>query len=196
MSDRTRRMGLLFSVLVIVLFSAMLFFSLKSPPRETESSIGFPHPYTPLAGQEVSFTQAQALVPYKISLPSIIGRYVSLKLEKATNTVTVVFASVRPADDADLFDVIEDNAIVFLEMPNSAGLEAVRQNFMDAINTTKNDVGGGLQPVLINGYFGCMGGNVEHTVAWCTEAAHYQLSANMEVPLQRLADIASSVPLE
>jgi hypothetical protein len=103
---------------------------------------------------------------------------------------------MRPADDTSFTDIIGDNGIILLEIPNPMGLEDAKQNLLDAINTTKNDFGGGLQPLSINGYFGCMGGNVMHTVTWDNWLVHYELVANLNVPLQRLVNIANSIPPE
>jgi len=178
--------------MILSLASLLLYFCIQ-PPSKTSSSLGLP--YSPIVGKEVSLTQAQASVPYKINLPTSLGQYAMIKLDKDTNATTIVFASKKPVDDANFIDILNGNAIVLLEMPNKMTLDASTQNIADAISATKNDVGG-LQPVTINGYSGCAGGNVWHTVTWYTETTYYQLTSNIDYPLQQLVSVANNIPLK
>ena len=167
---------------------------MKPPYLETAPSLGLA--YCPLAGQEVSLAQAQAAVPFKIKLPTSLGQFTVMKFEEELNATTIVFSSEKPADDADFFDIMQTDAIVLFELPNTMTLKDSKQNTLDAISSTRNDVGGGLQPVEINGYFGCAGGNIYHTVTWYTETTYYQLATSLKLPLPQLVEIANSIPLE
>ena len=87
-----------------------------------------------------------------------------MQLKLDGENLMIIYASTKPSQDANIFDVIGQNAIVLLETPNTMTIQLSDQNIKDAIDATKNDAGGGLQPVSINGRLGCAGGNVEHTV--------------------------------
>ncbi|MDI9576718.1 MAG: hypothetical protein QM398_01100 [Thermoproteota archaeon] len=67
--------------------------------------------------------------------------------------------------------------------------------YLETIETTNNDIGI-LQPVTINVFFGCTGGNIWHTVTWYTDVNYYQLAASMKVPIEQLEDITNSIPVK
>jgi hypothetical protein len=170
----------------------ILLSSMKSTSYVSDSPVFFPT-FPPIGGQEVSFTQAQASVPFKINMPSTLGNFVQLKLEK--ENLMIIYAPSKPSPDANIFDIIGQNGIALLETPNTMTSQLSDQNIKDAINATKNDVGGGLQPVNINGHLGCAGGNVEHTVTWYTQTTRYELIASTNYPLQQLIETANSISI-
>lgn len=159
--------------------------------RDSKSGPGLA--YSPIIGQEVSVAQAKSNMPIAIKLPAKLGAVAELKFENSTNSLTAVYSTSKPADDANFIDILNANAIILIQFPSYLTIAGARQNILDAINSTKDDVGGGLQPVSINGYMGCEGGNIWHTVTWYTETTYYQLAASVSYPLQDLVEIANSM---
>jgi hypothetical protein len=195
MKSTNRRKSILLIALVLSILTTTLAISIKSPSSETTSPLGLGIAYCPIAGQEASLTQAQAEVSYVINLPTSLGQYTTLKVDKETNATIIIYAANKPADDANFYDIMQTDAIVLFELPNTLTLEQSKQNILDSIDTTKNDVGS-LQPVTINGFFGCVGGNIWHTVTWYTDVNYYQLASSMKVPIDQLIDIANSIPVK
>jgi hypothetical protein len=161
-----------------------------------------PHSYfMPIPGKEVSIDDAQPSVPFKISLPKNMGDFVQLKLSLAPQTgsptVFVIYATSKLPSNASIPDVLDNDGVILTELSISlteGTLQDAENNFRAAINSTKDyPNGGNLQPVTINGYFGCAGGNVGHCVTWATETTYYQLSANRNYPLQQLIAVAQSI---
>ena len=172
-------------------------------PREAEKTGLVPSPYfMPIPGQEVSLSQAQASAPFKIRLPTNTGSFVQLKqdIEPEANIshVYIIYAADKLSSNASIPEVLDHNGIILFEAPISAyggTLQSAESNFRAVINDTKDyPDGGNLQPVTINGYFGCVGGNIAHGVNWATETTYYQLMANKNYPLQQLVKIARSIP--
>jgi hypothetical protein len=149
--------------------------------------------YIPIFGQEVTLAQAQSTMPIAIKLPTKLGEVAEFKFDISSKILTAVYSTTKPAADANFIDVINANAIVLIQCPSNLTIASAQQNILDAINSTKNDIGGGLQAVSINGYMGCEGGNVFHTVSWYTETAYYRLAASLSYPLQNLVETAISM---
>jgi hypothetical protein len=148
-------------------------------------------------GQEVSLEQAQARVPFKIRLPTNIGNFVELRLEDEIDRVLIVYAASKPSDHATIDDVLNQNGIVLLLLPNEMTLQDATQNILDGINSLNtNSLGSNAQQVSINGYVGCAAGNVKHCVDWYTETTYYRLMANVDYPLQKLVAIAQTIPVK
>lgn len=163
-----------------------------------------PHSYfMPIPGREVSIDDAQASVPFKISLPKNMGDFVQLKLslppQTGSPTVFVIYATCKLPSNASIPDVLDNDGVILTEfsIPMTEGtLQDAENNFRAAIDSTKDYANGGnLQPVTINRYFGCAGGNVGHGVMWATETTYYQLTANSNYPLQQLIAVAQSIPV-
>ena len=141
--------------------------------------------------------QAQAWVSFKVRLPTSIGNFVQLRLDTETGLLEAIYAHDKPSNDATIDDVINQNGIIFMECPSGMTLHDGSQSILAAIDSTKDDPGGGLQQVNINGYVGCAGGNLdEHGVTWCTETTECRLIANVNYPLQQLVEIAQSIPVK
>jgi hypothetical protein len=193
--------GLLLSVAVssILYFVA---FPLTIHTQVNQTNTGFLFYAGPIPGQEVSLDQAQASVSFKINLPTNIGTFVELKLLQPPQTLPgqealyIIYATSKPSNNATIDDVVNQNGIILVENHNLMTMQDSVQNILDAINSTKHDVGGGLQKVIINGYVGCAGGNLDvREVSWYTETTEYHLIANINYPLQQLVAIAQSIPV-
>jgi hypothetical protein len=193
--------------IILITASLTVYFSMHlktyaPAPTPSEAERVFSPYEEPIPGQEVSLDQAQASVPFKINLPKNMGTCVELKLlqppqtEAGAETLYIIYASHKPSSDATFDDVKNQNGIILIENPNVMTLQGSAQNIRDAIDSTKNSPGGGLQEVNINGYVGCAGGNVGHCVNWCTETTEYHLMANIKYPLQQLVEIARSIPVK
>ncbi len=122
-----------------------------------------------------------------------MGEFADLRLREGF--VYIIYATNKPSSDATLSDVMDQNGIVLLEMANMMTLQDSAQNIRDAIDSTKNDEGGGLHLVTINGHSGCAGGNLWHEVTWFTETAEYHMIANVDYPLQQLVENARTIPV-
>jgi hypothetical protein len=191
--NRKTRILLIFFALILCLSSTVLYVSTKPVHSQGQYTLGLP--YSPIVGQEVSVAQVQTNMPFKINLPTDLGPIAESKFDNTTKTLTTIFSSTKPADDANFIDILNSNAVVLIQMPSNLTLASARQNILDAVNTTKNDAGG-LQLLTINGYLGCEGGNVWHTVTWYTQTTYYQLTANVDYPLQNLVDAANTIPVQ
>jgi len=148
--------------------------------------------FPPIGGKEVTIEEAQALVSFKIQLPAKLGQPVQVKFNR--DHVIIIWMQSKPPREASIYDVINQGGIVLFIYPNSMTLEESIKNIEAAINATK-DQEGALQKVDINGYIGCMGGNVKHNICWYTETTAYELVASNKFPLQQLLEIARSTPL-
>jgi hypothetical protein len=193
--------GLLLSAAVssILYFIA---FPLTIHTQVNQTNTGFLFHMGPIPGQEVSLDQAQASVSFKINLPTNIGTFVELKLSQPPQTLPgqetlfVIYATSKPSNNATIDDVVNQNGIIFGEWASGMTLQEGYQNILAAIDSTKNDSGGGLQLVNINRYVGCAGGNLDvHEVSWYTETTECHLIANINYPLQQLVEIAQSIPV-
>jgi len=194
-----KRIFVLLAIIILGILSTVVYLSVLGPTASQPETIGF-HPYeTPIPGQEVSLDQAQASVPFKIKMPTDMGTFVLLKRlqppEADSEAVYIIYAVHKPSKDATFDDVINQNGIILMEFTNDMTLQNSAKNIRAAIDSTKNDPGGGLQEVSINGYVGCAGGNVAHCVDWYTETNYYRLMANVKVPLQQLIEIAQNIPI-
>ena len=179
--------------LALSLLTTVLAVSTKPFAAETNSQFGLA--YIPIAGQEASFAHIQAAVTYPVRLPTTLGLYAELKFDKETKGTIIIYASNKPADDANFVDVMKTDAIILFELPNRMNIKDAKQNIIDSINNTKDDVGA-LQQITVNGFLGCAGGNVWHTVTWYTDTNYYQLTASMKFPLEQLVNIANSIPVK
>jgi hypothetical protein len=148
-------------------------------------------------GQEVSLDQAQAHVPYKIRLPANMGTFVEIRLLDEIDRVIIVYAAEKPSNRTTVDDVLNQNGIVLLELPNDMTLQEAAQNILAGIDSVNaNTPGNYAQQVSINGYVGEAGGNVRHCLSWYTETTYYRLIANVNCPLQQLVEIAQNIPIE
>jgi len=195
---KNMRIFVLLIAMILGLSSVFIYLSIRgSMPSEAEKTGLFPAQYfQPIAGQEVSFDQAQASVPFKINMPTKMEIFVQLKLNG--DAVKIICAAVKLSSDASYFDVLNQNGIILYEAPLSetyGTLQFAENNLRAIIDSTKDYSDGGLKPVTVNGYFGCVGGNVEHCVTWCTETTYYQLTASNKYPLQELVAMAQSIPV-
>ncbi len=189
---RKERILLLFVVMTLSLTGTILYTSIKPIGSENNlDNAGLP--YSPIAGQSVSTTQAQTNMPIKINLPTDLGPIAESKFDSSSQTLTTIYSSTKPADDANFIDILSTSAIILVQSPSNLTLSYAQQNILDAVNATKNEAGG-LQLLTINGYLGCEGGNVWHTVTWYTQTTYYQLEANVNYPLQNLVNAAESIP--
>jgi hypothetical protein len=188
---RKARVALFFVTLVLSL-SCILLYSKELINNSTERQ-----PFTivgpPIGGEDVTLAQAQASEKFKVSLPTELGEFTQMKMNKDSGTLTIIYASNKPSADVSINDVISENGIILIEAPNTLTPQSSTQNIMDAINATKNDVGG-LQLVNINGNLGCAGGNIQHNVFWYTATNSYELIANLNYPMEQLLKIAESIP--
>jgi hypothetical protein len=199
------RMFVLLAAMILGVSSIFVYLSIHgSMPNETEKTGLVPSPYfMPIPGQEVSLDQAQASAPFKIRLPTSTGSFVQLKQfiepEADISYVYIIYAADKLSSNASIPDVQDHNGIILFEAPISAyggTLQFAESNFRAVIDDTKDyPNGGNLQPVTINGYFGCAGGNVGQCVAWATETTYYELMANKNYPLQQLVAVAQSIPV-
>src|SRR3989304_2185011 len=175
------RTFVLVATVILGMSSTLVYLSVLRPTASQPQTTGF-HPYqTPIPGQEVSLDQAQASVPFKIKLPTNLGNFLQLNLlqppEADSEGVYIIYAAHKPSKDANFDDVINQDGIILMEFPNGMTLQNSAKNIRAAIDTTKNDPGGGLKEVSINGYVGYAGGNVAHCVDWYTATIYYRLMA-------------------
>lgn len=185
-----RTLLVLLSLSIMILFMLVAYFNSSSPRNSDE--LGF-MPYFPLAGKEVSLAQAQAVAPFKISMPTKMGPFIQIRSEG--EVVIIIYGSVKPSDADTIQSLTSQKSVILIENPNTKTLQMASETIRDSIDATKNDVGGGLQPVTINGYFGCAGGNIGHAVRWFTETTEYELIAGIDYPLQQLIEMANSIPV-
>jgi hypothetical protein len=194
---KNMRSVVLLATVILGLSSVFVYLSVRrATPGEGEKSVFTPLEY-PIPGGEVSLDEAQASLPFKITLPTNLGPFIQLRLHRETSFLAIIYAAAKPPSDASHEDVCDQNGIILYEAPLSEAfgtLEFAENNYKAMIETDKNILGG-VQPVTINGYFGCAGGNVEHCVTWCTETTYYSLSASNKRPLQQLIEIAQSIPV-
>jgi hypothetical protein len=171
-----------------------------APTTSVSGPISRNRSFGPIEGQEVSFAQAQASVSFKISLPMSMGTPVEIKLDLPPHSIPervyIIYAAHKPSNDATTNDVLDQEGIILYEAPNLVTLQNPSQIIRAAINSTKNDPGGGLQEVNINGYVGCAGGTFSNCVTWYTETTFYELVANFNHPMQQLIEIAKSIPVK
>jgi len=196
------RAFVLFAAVILGVSSFFIYLSIPKGPSEAWETASLPY-FGPIPGEEVSLEKAQASVGFKINLPMNLGTFVELKLLQPPQTLPgyetlyIVYAASKPSSDATVSDVGNQNGIILVENHNLMTLQDSVQNILDAINSTRNDPGGGLQKVTINGYVGCAGGNLDvHEVSWYTETTEYHLIANITYPLQQLVAIAQSIPVK
>jgi hypothetical protein len=192
------RIFILLTTVILGVSSVFIYLNLNRATPDEPGNIGLFPLESPMSGQEVSLEQAQASVPFKIRLPVNVGAFTELKLSKETGLITVVYAADKPSDSSSLTDVINQNGIVLFEAPISEAygtLEFADNNFRAIIEETKDyPNGGNIQPVTINGYFGCAGGNIQHCVSWATETTYYRLTTNINYPMEQLVKTALSIP--
>jgi hypothetical protein len=191
-SKRKSRTILFFIAMLLCLSSAILYNSLAGKPDNPSTYFA---PRSPISGQETSLDQVRELPGMNITLPSTLGTYSELKVDKFTNTTTIIYSSNRPDSSATIYDVINQKGIILQESPNTLSIKNANQNLLDAINATKDDAGA-LHPASINEWFGCAGGNVGHSITWNTNETHYELMSNINYPLDQLVIIAKSITSE
>jgi hypothetical protein len=190
-------------ITIILIAASVLVTIILITPRHSEAERTGMVPslyFMPIPGREVSLDQAQASAPFKIRLPTSAGSFVQLKqyIEPEANmsNVYIIYAADKLSSNASIPEVLDHNGIILFEAANQVPVQFAESNFRAAINDTKDyPDGGNLQPVTINGYFGCVGGNIAHGVNWATETTYYQLIANKNYPLQQLIEIAQSIPV-
>lgn len=190
------RAVVLLATVILGLSSVFVYLSVRRATLGEAENAGFVPFALPLPGEEVSFDEAQASLPFKIRLPTNLGAFVQLRLHRETDLLLIIYAAAKPSSDATEDDVYDQNGIILYEGSLSEAfgtLEFAENSFKIRIDTDKN-LPGASQPVTINGYFGCAGGNVLHCVDWCTETTSYRLSASNKRPLQQLIEIAQSIP--
>ncbi len=188
------RVVVLLATVILGMSTVFIYLSVtgRTSGDEAKAVSQFFVPPMALWGQEASLDQAQAWMPFKIRLPTNLGNFAELRIDRSINGVLVVYAADKPSNDATVEDVLDQDGIIFLELPNTMTLQDAAQNTRDAINATD----GRLQPVDINGYFGAAGGNVWHCVSWYAETTYYRLIANIDFPLQQLIEIARTIPVD
>lgn len=196
------RTFLLLAAVILGASTAFIYLSVTGPTPSEAGKTGLRPPSPRMAdlGQEASLEQAQACVPFKIRLPTKIGKFVELRLklppQTDTETVYIVYAAHKSSDDATVNDVVDQNGIILMEAINRMTLQDSVKNILDGINSVNtNSPGNYVQQVSINGYVGSAGGNVGHCVVWYTETTYYRLEASVNYPLQQLVEIAQSIPV-
>lgn len=146
-------------------------------------------PYFQMPGNDI--TIAQTNIPSQLNLPNTLGTPTETKFDDNTKTLIAIYGTTKPASDAQFIDVVNNN-LILNQSPSNLTLDSAKKNIADAILATQNDTGA-LQAVYINGYYGCQGGNLWHTVTWYTNTTYYQLEASVNYPLQNLVNIAKSI---
>ena len=194
------RILVLFAAVILGISSGFIYLSVPRPTSRVVENGAFSIAMPSVVGQEVSFAQAQASVSFKISLPTSMGTPVEIKLDLPPHSnperVCIIYAAHKPSNDATTNDVLDQEGIILYEEPKLVTLQNASQTIRAAINTTKNDPGGGLHEVSINGYVGCAGGTFSNCVTWYTETTFYELVANFNHPMQQLIEIAQSIPVK
>ncbi|HEY4674553.1 MAG TPA: DUF4367 domain-containing protein [Candidatus Bathyarchaeia archaeon] len=202
----------LLATVILGISSTFIYLSAFSPMTnqpETADFRPFYPPALPIPGEEVSFEQAQASVPFKIRLPTKMGTPVQINLlqppQATTESATMIYADNKPSKGATDSDVMNQNGIILFEEHNRKTLNQSIVNIRARIDSSvqyrkysiinENGEDGVLQEVDINGYVGCAGGNVYHCVSWYTETTYYQLTSNIKIPVQQLIEIAQSIPI-
>jgi hypothetical protein len=190
------RTVVLLATVILGMSSVFIYLSVSRPI----SRKSFLEPEWPIEGQEVSFTQAQASVTFKIGLPTNMGTPAEIKLELPPHSIPervyIIYAANKPSKDATTNDVLDQDGIILFEAPHLTTLNDATLNILAAINSTKFQGADGLKEVNINGYVGCTGGTFSNCVTWCTETTFYELTANFNHPMQQLIEIAQSIPVK
>jgi hypothetical protein len=188
-------MSLMFTLALFLSLASVYFFLWR--PAYVNQNNAAPHfPwFPPIGGEEVTIEQAQTSVPFKIYLPTKLGKPIQVKLDRYDNSLIIIWMESKPSPKANIYDVLNQGGIVLFAHPNHSTLEECVKSIEGAINATKGEEGA-LQKVNINGYVGGMGGNVGHCVFWYTETTCYELDGGLEFPLQQLLEIAQSIPVD
>jgi hypothetical protein len=159
------------------------------------------HSSFPLPGKAVTLSEAEKELPFKVILPSNMGRPSLIKLVKSQNFLYVVYTKDRSytPPDSDLYKLIQSGAIVLMEYPNKYGEKAVDtvegiikagEQLNSNASLPRNSIE---KRITINGHPAAIGGNVMHCLYWFNDTTNFKLNASVTTPLSRITDIAKSM---
>jgi hypothetical protein len=178
------------SIIVLASFSGYLLTIGKS--NSTVERVNEFRPYWgPLSGKEVTMSEAQSKLPFKVVLPNKLEEPTLVKLIEENNFLYVIYSDKKPTRDMSFDNIIDSGAIVLMEYPNSSAQE--NDLMIDSAIETIKKTGGVLEKVTINGHHGMYGGNVEHVVYWFTGTTNFEITTNPNIPFSYLIEIAQSL---
>ncbi len=198
---KTKRIMITISIILIICVGGLFIF-LKNNQNKLASSNSFStniSGYTArgsFSGKKItSIEEAQPNLPFKFSLPKILGNPDEILVEEG-HKATIIYGYKgnnifkEPPDS-----IVKNGGILIYEYTPGLKREAA-ESLIDGILKQMDlydDTRGTQQRVYINGFPGVMGGNVGHCVTWYTPEATYTVGGSLAVPLERLVKIAESM---
>ncbi len=188
--------------ILIVILGVGLFISLKNnqdkltTSNSSSTDIAGYMARGSFSGEEVATAEeAQSKLPFKLSLPTILGNPDKILVEKGYR-VTIIYGYrgdniFEEAPD----EVLQNGAIIMYESIPGHKREVAEGLIDGGIKQMDlyDDTRGTQQRIYINGFPGVMGGNVGHCLTWFTPEATYTVGGSLAIPLDELVKIAESM---
>jgi len=195
------------NIILVSLISIIMLVSLadrliiNSKPRSMGGAVnGFSSYLGPLNGKEISISEAQFKLPFKVVLPSLLGEPTLVKLIEESNFLYVIYSDKKATQDMSLHNIIDSGVIVLMEYPNTSleegelRIEAVIKTIKEMIETGEVTKDTPIpERVTINGHHGMYSGNVEHVLYWFIGTTNFEIRTNPNIPFSDLIEIAKSV---